>query len=44
MLQKTVERKKYYKDLGGENNVVLEDLRVLKHSQIPNAYFVHVKY
>jgi hypothetical protein len=24
--------------------VVLEDLRVLKHSQIPNAYFVHVKY
>jgi len=44
MLQKTVERKKYYEDLGGENNVVVEDLKVMKHSQIPNAYFVHVKY
>jgi hypothetical protein len=44
MLQKTIERKKYYEDLGVENNVVLEDLRVLKHSQIPNAYFVHAKY
>jgi hypothetical protein len=44
MLQKTIERKKFYQDLGGENNVVLEDLRIVKHSQIPNAYFVHVKY
>lgn len=44
MLQKTIERKKYYEDLGVENNVVLEDLKVLKHSQIPNAYFVHAKY
>lgn len=44
MLQKTIERKKYYEDLGVENNVVLEDLKVMKHSQIPNAYFVHAKY
>ena len=44
MLQKTIERKKFYEDLGGESNVVLEDLRVVKHSQIPNAYFVHAKY
>ena len=44
MLQKTIERKKHYEDLGGESNVVLEDLRVVKHSQIPNAYFVHAKY
>jgi hypothetical protein len=44
MLQKTIERKKYYEDLGVENNVILEDLKVMKHSQIPNAYFVHAKY
>jgi hypothetical protein len=44
MLQKTIERKKYYEDLGVENNVVLEDLKVMKHSQIPNVYFVHAKY
>ena len=44
MLQKTVQRKKHYEDLGGENNVVLEQLNVMKHSQIPNAYFVHAKY
>ena len=44
MLQKTVERKKYYEDLGGENNVVLEELKVMKHNEIPNAYFVHAKY
>jgi hypothetical protein len=44
MLQKTIERKKHYEDLGGESNVVLENIRVVKHSQIPNAYFVHAKY
>ena len=44
MLQKTIERKKYYEDLGVESNVVLEDLKVMKHSQIPNAYFIHAKY
>lgn len=44
MLQKTIERKKYYEDLAVESNVVLEDLKVMKHSQIPNAYFVHAKY
>lgn len=44
MLQKTIERKKHYEDLGGESNVVLEDLKVMKHSQIPNAYFIHAKY
>ena len=44
MLQKTIERKKHYEDLGGENNVVLEDLKILKHSQIPNAYFVQAKF
>jgi len=44
MLQKVVERKKHYEDLGGENNVVLDDLKVMKHRQIPNAYFVHAKY
>jgi hypothetical protein len=44
MLQKTIERKKHYEDLGGENNVIIEELKVLKHKEIPNAYFVHVKY
>jgi hypothetical protein len=44
MLQKTIERKKHYEDLGGENNVILEELKVLKHKEIPNAYFVHAKY
>jgi hypothetical protein len=44
MLQKTIERKKYYEDLGGESNVVLEYSRVMKHSQIPNTYFINAKY
>jgi len=44
MLQKTIERKKHYEDLGGENNVVMEELKVLKHKEIPNAYFVHARY
>ena len=44
MLQKTIERKKHYEDLGGENNVIMEELKVMKHREIPNAYFVHAKY
>lgn len=44
MLQKAIERKKHYEDLGQENNVVLENLKVMKHSQIPNAYFIQVRY
>jgi hypothetical protein len=44
MLQKTIERKKYYEDLGGENNVVVEQLNIMKHSQIPETYFIHVIY
>lgn len=44
MLQKVVERKKYYEDLGRENNFVLEELKVLKHKEVPNAYFIHAKY
>jgi hypothetical protein len=44
MLQKTIERKKHYEDLGGENNVIMEELKVVKHREIPNAYFVHAKY
>jgi hypothetical protein len=44
MLQKTIERKKHYEDLGGENNVIMEEVKVMKHREIPNAYFVHAKY
>ena len=44
MLQKAIERKKHFQDLGGENNVVLEELKILKHKEIPNAYFVKAKY
>jgi hypothetical protein len=44
MLQKTIERKKHYEDLGGENNVIMEELKVMKHREIPNAYFIHAKY
>lgn len=44
MLQKTIERKKHYENLGGENNVIMEELKVMKHREIPNAYFVHAKY
>lgn len=44
MLQKTLLRKKHYEDLGGENNVVMEELKVMKHSQIPNTYLVQAKY
>jgi hypothetical protein len=44
MLPKILDRKKHYEDLGGESNVILEDLQVMKHCQIPNAYFIHAKY
>ena len=44
MLQKAIERKKYYDDLGGENNFILEKIKVLKHKEIPNTYFIHAKY
>ena len=44
MLQKTIDRKKHYEKLGGENNVILEELKVMKHLDIPNSYFVYAKY
>jgi hypothetical protein len=44
MLQKAIERKKFFTDLGGENNVILEKIQILKHKEIPNTYFVHAKY
>ena len=44
MLQKTIERKKHYENLGSENNVVLEELKILKHKELPSVYFVYAKY
>lgn len=44
MLQQVIQRKKYYEDLGKENNFVLDELKIYKHREIPNTYFIHAKY
>jgi hypothetical protein len=44
MIQDLATRKQHYIDLGGENNVVLEKLEILKHCDISDCYFIHAIY
>lgn len=44
MIAEVTKRKKYYEDFGKHKNVSLNKVEVLKHSEIPNTFFVHVIY
>lgn len=44
MIAEVTKRKKHYQDFGKNKNVSLNKIQVLKHSEIPNTFFVHVIY
>jgi hypothetical protein len=44
MIAEVTKRKKHYQDFGKHKNVSLSKLEVLKHSEIPNTFFIYVNY
>jgi hypothetical protein len=44
MVAEVTKRKKHYEDFGKYKNVSLNNLKVLKHAEIPDMFFIHVNY
>jgi hypothetical protein len=44
MIAEVANRKKYYQDFGKHKNVSLNKVQVMKHPEIPNAFFINVNY